>query len=144
MITWAITIDCRDPERLGRFWATALGYVEAPAPVGFADWKAWYDHFDVAAEERGGPGALVDPHGHGPQLGFLPVPEPKTVKNRLHLDLKVGGGRLVDWKVRWPRVLAEVDRLVVAGATVVRRYDHDDRGDHVLMADPEGNEFCVV
>jgi hypothetical protein len=142
--TWAITVDCVDPDLVGRFWAVALGYVAAPAPTGWATWELWFDHFGVPVEERTLLGALVDPTGAGPALSFLAVPEPKTVKNRLHVDLRVGGGRQVEFERRWPRVLAEVDRLTAAGATVIEQVDFDGRGDHVVMADPEGNDFCVV
>ena len=144
MGTWAITVDCVDPDLLGRFWSVALGYVAAPAPTGWATWELWFGHFGVAVEERTTLGALVDPTGAGPALSFLAVPEPKTVKNRLHVDLRVGGGRHVELERRWPRVLAEVDRLTAAGATVMGQVDFDGHGDHVVMADPEGNEFCVV
>lgn len=59
-------------------------------------------------------------------------------------DLKVGGGRHVELERPWPRVLAEVDRLTAAGAAVMRQVDIDGHGDHVVMSDPEGDEFCVV
>lgn len=144
MTSWAITVDCADPGRLGRFWALALGYVPAPAPTGFATWDAWFDHFDVPDEQRDQLGALCDPDGRGPSISLLVVPEPKAAKNRLHLDLKVGGGRHVPWEQRWPRVQAEVARLTAAGATVLVQHDQDGRGDHVVLADPEGNEFCVA
>ena len=65
-------------------------------------------------------------------------------KNRIHLDIQAGGGRGVPWAVRAPRVRAAVERLVAAGATVQREDFVDGRLDHVVMADPEGNEFCVV
>jgi predicted enzyme related to lactoylglutathione lyase len=57
---------------------------------------------------------------------------------------KVGGGRHVDFERRWSRVLAEVDRLTAAGATVIAQVDFNGRGNHLIMTDPEGNEFCVV
>ena len=72
------------------------------------------------------------------------MPEPKTVKNRLHLDLRVGGGRTVPLPTRRERVLAEEARLVAAGAR--RLYISETEGlDHfgVVLADPEGNEFCI-
>lgn len=143
MTLWAMTVDCADPGVLAAFWAEALGYEPAPAPTGWASWQEWFDAFDVPEDERG-VFALQDPTGAGPALSFLPVPEPKTVKNRLHLDLKVSGGRHVPWETRWPLVLAAVERLTRAGATVLQQHDLDGRGDHVVMADPEGNEFCVV
>ena len=88
---------------------------------------------------------LVDPAGSGPAIWFQVVPEKKTLKNRLHLDVLVGGGRSVPVAVRRQRVDAEVEQLARLGATVL--YKHDDGTvDHyaVTMADPEGNEFCVA
>jgi predicted enzyme related to lactoylglutathione lyase len=73
------------------------------------------------------------------------VPEEKITKNRLHLDVQAGGGRQTPWDVRWPRVTAAVERLKGAGATVVAQYDDGNgRPDHIVMQDPEGNEFCVL
>ncbi len=141
---WQLTVDCAQPGRLAEFWAGALGYVPGPVPTGWATWEQWYDAFDVPEDERD-VGVLVDPAGAGPALCFLPVPEPKTVKNRLHLDLEVGGGRHLPHDQRWPRVVAEVDRLLALGATVVAEpAGPDGLPDHVVLADPEGNEFCVV
>jgi hypothetical protein len=83
--------------------------------------------------------------GTGPSISFLKVPEPKVAKNRVHLDVQVGGGRRSEpWEVRWPRVTRAVDRLTAAGATVIREDVQDGTPDHVVMADPEGNEFCVL
>lgn len=121
-----------------------MGYVPAPPPTGWETWQQWFDDFGVAEHERSVFGALVDPGGAGPSLSFLAVPEPKTVKNRLHIDLKIGGGRHVASEQRWPRVLTEVERLVHAGAKVIAQADHDGRGDHMVMGDPESNEFCVI
>jgi hypothetical protein len=72
------------------------------------------------------------------------VPEGKVVKNRLHLDLDVGGGRGAPLAVRRERVDAEADRLVAAGATRFRVLS-EEAVDHyaVVMQDPEGNEFCL-
>lgn len=74
----------------------------------------------------------------------LKVPEPKVAKNRVHFDVQVGGGRSVPWEVRWPRVTQAVGRLTAAGATVIRQDAANGTPDHVVMADPEGNEFCVL
>lgn len=144
-VTWGLTIDCARPRVLAEFWALALGYEEMPVPSGFTSWEQWLLHYGVPEEEWDGGAYLVDPAGVGPTLSFLKVPEGKVVKNRLHIDVKAGGGRQTPWDQRWPKVLAAVDRLTAAGATVVRRYDDEDgRGDHFWLADPEGNEFCVV
>jgi hypothetical protein len=123
-----LVFDANDPERLGRFWRNALGYVEVPPA-------------DVAAEEAGY--ALIDPDGAGPTVYFQPVPEPKAAKNRLHLDLRVGGGANVTLAERAGRMEARAAELVRVGATLLRR--HEDPGDwFIVMADPEGNEFCLV
>ncbi|WP_236648204.1 VOC family protein [Micromonospora sicca] len=141
---WTMTFDSADPPALAAFWKTALGYVDAAPPSGFADWEAFLRHFGVAEDEWGDAAYLEDPAGRGPRISFLRVPEPKVAKNRIHLDIQAGGGRGVPWEVRAPRVRAAVQRLVAAGATVLREDVVDGRLDHVVMADPEGNEFCVV
>ncbi|WP_406072374.1 VOC family protein [Micromonospora sp. NBC_01638] len=65
-------------------------------------------------------------------------PEPKTAKNRLHIDIRVPGNGSPD--ERWARIRAEAERLVKAGGSVLEEVDRH----HVVMADPEGNEFCVA
>jgi hypothetical protein len=145
---WQLVIDCADPARLVRFWATALGYVHPAPPNGQASWRDYYLSIGVPEEELGDGDVvdrLVDPSGLGPAIWFQQVPEHKTLKNRLHLDLKVGGGRSVPRSQRRSRVDAVVAELSAAGATVTRIDDSPEQ-DHysVLMGDPEGNEFCVV
>ncbi|MEU3737318.1 MULTISPECIES: VOC family protein [unclassified Streptomyces] len=141
---WTVTIDCAEPGELAKFWALALGYAEKPPPDGFDSWGAWFAHHGVPEEEWDDGAYLSDPDGSGPSLSFLKVPESKVAKNRLHLDVQVGGGRATPWEVRWPRVVAAVEKLTAAGATVVREHEMQGRPDHVEMADPEGNEFCLV
>ena len=142
---WGLAVDCANPARLTEFWALALGYEKPGLPAGFASWEEYFNHYDVPEDERDDAGYLSDPDGLGPTLSFLKVPESKVVKNRLHIDIKVGGGRdAVPWEVRWPRVLEAVERLTAVGATVIREYEINGQPDHILMADPEGNEFCLV
>jgi hypothetical protein len=143
-IKWSLTIDCARPARLAEFWALALGYVPAPPPVGFGSWEEWFTHYGVPEEEWDQGASLSDPDEMGPGLSFLQVPESKVAKNRLHLDVQVGGGRNTPWEVRWPRVIEAVERLTAAGATVIREEELQGKPDHVVMADPEGNEFCVL
>jgi len=144
-----ITIDCAAPSELAKFWATALHYDLAPPPSGFASWHEWYRSVGVPEEELAGePDAtdrLVDPAGVGPRFWFQQVPETKTIKNRLHLDLDVGGGRSRPLAERRATVEAEVARLCAAGASIFRVLD-DAANDHfaVVMRDPEGNEFCLL
>jgi hypothetical protein len=118
--------------------------VESPPPEGFATTNEWLASLGVPEEEWDDGAYLTDPAGVGPTLSFLKVPEGKVVKNRLHVDVKAGDGRQTPWEVRWPRVLDMVERLEAAGATVDRVDEENGRGDHVVMMDPEGNEFCVV
>ena len=142
---WSLTIDCACPAKLAGFWALALGYVQPPAPAGFGSWADWLTHHGVPAEDWDDGAYLVDPAGAAPSLSFLKVPEPKVTKNRLHLDVQVGGGRDdTPWEIRWPRVLAAGVRLVAAGATVIRTDIAQGRPDHMVMADPEGNEFDLI
>ena len=140
-----VTIDCADPGRLARFWAEALGYRLEEPPDGFASWQDYWVSRGLPPEEvEDGYDSIVDPDGVGPRIWFQPVPEPKVVKNRVHLDLNVGGGRQVPLGDRVPRVDAEADRLVAAGATRLRVLS-GEAIDHyaVVLQDPEGNEFCL-
>jgi len=145
---WQLTIDCADPDRLVPFWAQALGYVPADPPSGHASWRDYYLSLGVPESELGDGEALdrlVDPTGRGPLIWFQIVPERKSLKNRLHLDLKVGGGRSVPLDERRRRVDAKVAELSALGAIVVRVTDSTEPEHYaVLMNDPEGNEFCVV
>ena len=86
--------------------------------------------------------AIVDPSGPGPRLYFQRVPEPKTVKNRVHLDVNVGGGRETPLDVRRSRAHAESQRLQQLGAKQLWIND-DWRGFSIVMQDIEGNEFCL-
>ena len=119
---WTLGGDAADPHRLAAFWARALGYVPEPG----------YDEPDGAS--------IVDPDGRGPAIGFLRVPEGKTAKNRLHIDIRVGG----DPGEHEQRVRTRVAELSAAGASVVREQTYQGRFGHVVMLDPEGNEFCVA
>ncbi|MCP2098135.1 MULTISPECIES: VOC family protein [Actinosynnema] len=148
--TLQVTIDCADPRRLVAFWAEALGYVPEPPPGGHATWCEYWvamgvpeeEFFDGAGEESE---SVVDPAGVGPRVWFQQVSEVKAGKNRVHLDLKVGGGREVPLAVRVERVTAKVAGLVAAGASVLRVMDEPGMGHYgVVLQDPEGNEFCVV
>ncbi|HEX3213287.1 MAG TPA: VOC family protein [Actinomycetota bacterium] len=140
-----VTIDCADPGRLARFWATALGYRLEEPPDGFASWQDYWVSRGLPPEEvEDGYDSIVDPDGVGPRVWFQPVPEAKVVKNRVHLDLDVGGGRTAPLAERRRRVDTEADRLVAAGATRFRVLS-EEGVDHygVVMQDPEGNEFCL-
>jgi hypothetical protein len=141
---WSVTIDCADPSALAAFWCLALGYVLARPPEGFASWEDWLAQAAVPPEEWGDGAYIEDPDGSGPGISFLKVPEPQVAKNRVHLDVQAGGGRSQPWDIRWPRVTAAVERLAAAGATVIREDVPNGTPDHVVMADPEGNEFCVL
>jgi catechol 2,3-dioxygenase-like lactoylglutathione lyase family enzyme len=146
--TFQLTVDCADPARLVAFWSAALGYRAQPPPPGFPGWREYYLHIGVPEEElgEGDPvDRIEDPTGAGPRIWFQPVPEGKTVKNRLHLDLLVGGGRSVALPERRQRVDAEVERLLGLGASRLRVLSEPGM-DHyaVVLHDPEGNEFCVA
>ena len=135
-----VTFDCADPERVARLWCEVLGYVVPPAPAGFADW-AEFDR-SLPAEKQGSAFACVDPNGVGPRLYFQRVPEAKTVKNRVHLDVRVGVGMVGD--ERLGALEAECARLVDLGATRVRLLPAGDGEEScMVMQDVEGNEFCL-
>ena len=112
-----ITVDCRDPYLLARFWADVLGYIDHPENPNAPDDSEAY---------------LIDPRGLHSALLFIPVPEAKSFKNRVHLDLR-------------PSVLRddEVQRVIALGGTLVADHRTPDGGGWAVLADPEGNEFCV-
>ncbi len=130
-----------------RFWADALGYVPEPPPDGFASWNAyWLSRGLPEAEldtERDSCDSIVDPAGAGPRIWFQMVPEGKVVKNRLHLDIRAGGDRDVPLDTRRARIETEAERLVGTGARRLRALQGAVGHYAVLMADPEGNEFCL-
>jgi hypothetical protein len=140
-----LVIDCADPEPLAHFWVAALGYELEPPPDGFASWDEYWRDLGVPEDELGiGADCIVDPSGRGPRIWFQVVPERKTIKNRLHLDISVSGGRSVPIETRRQRVDAEAARLADLGALLVGV--HETEGlDHyaVAMQDPEGNEFDI-
>ncbi len=135
-----IAFDCADPATLAAFWAQALpGYALQAPPEGFATWDAFLEAQGVPPERRNDASAVV---GDGPRLFFQKVPEPKTAKNRVHLDLHAGGGPSVPLAEQQARVAAEVRRLVGLGAVHVA--DHEGLGVcWAVLTDPEGNEFCA-
>jgi hypothetical protein len=112
-----VTFDCAEPERVARFWSEVLGY-EQQGPV------------------------CVDPSGVGPRLYFQRVPEGKVVKNRVHLDVRVGTGLVGD--ERLAVLEAECERLVALGAVRQRVLVADGFNEScIVMQDVEGNEFCL-
>lgn len=130
-----LTLDAANPTRLAEFWKLALGYEDEPPPAPFATREEWLQQFDLS-EDDGDDGAwLRDPAGVGPRLFIQQVPEPKVAKNRLHMDVRIAGKGSAD--ERWARIIEAVDRLTAAGGTALQKFP----GHHVVMADPEGNEF---
>jgi len=135
-----VTFDCADPERVGRFWCEVLGYVVPPAPSGFASWEDF--ERTLPAERHGAAFACVDPTGVGPRLFFQRVPEGKVVKNRVHLDVRVGTGLVGE--ERLAALEAECARLLPLGASRVQLLEADGFDVSCLvMQDVEGNEFCL-
>ncbi|MET9429280.1 VOC family protein [Streptomyces sp. NPDC003036] len=132
-----VTFDCAEPERVARFWCEVLGY-EAPPPKGFATWDEF--HGSQAPEDRGAWFACVDPSGVGPRLFFQRVPEGKVVKNRVHLDVRVGTGLVGE--ERLAALEAECARLIPLGALRVELL-YDGHDVCIVMQDVEGNEFCL-
>ena len=138
-----IVFDAGDPAGLADFWALAMGYIIQPPPEGYESWDDWARAMDIPEQNWNDARALVDPDGVGPRLFFQRVPEGKTAKNRVHLDISVGGSHDTPLEERRLRVDAEVERLVAAGATMAGPIEQ--RGEYwVVLADPEGNEFCLA
>ena len=112
----SITVDCADPYRQALFWSEVTGWREDPSDPNHPEDPE---------------GRIVSPQGFS--LLFIPVPEGKTVKNRMHLDLiPLARGRD-----------EEVTRLLTLGASLVGDHREPDGTGWVTLADPEGNEFCV-
>jgi len=144
-VSYQLVIDCAEPDPLAHFWAEALHYVIATPPPGFDSWDDWYRSVGVPEEEIGiGADRIEDPNAEGPPIWFQVVPEKKSIKNRIHIDVNASGGRGNSLEVRRQRVEAEATRLESLGATRVSALSEVGM-DHyaVAMLDPEGNEFDI-
>jgi hypothetical protein len=137
-----VVLDAADPARLADFWAFALDYVLEPPPHGFETWEDFGRSIGMPEEKFGDQAAVIDPADEGPRLYFQRVPERKTVKNRVHLDVRVAD-REVQGEERKQLMSEKVEQLVEAGASVVW-VNEDVRGHSIVLRDPEGNEFCVA
>jgi hypothetical protein len=123
-----VVFDCEDPGRLAEFWATALGYVVQGPPEGFDSWPTFLTTIGIPEERWNDRSAVVDPDDVGPRALFQKVPEPKTVKNRVHLDVNADGPHGTPDDERRAKVAAKVEDLVAAGASVLR--DTEENSDH--------------
>ena len=135
-----VTFDCAAPRAVAAFWKVSLGYVDPPVPPGFDSWDA----FDASlpAGRQGSTWACQDPDGVGSRLFFQRVPEGKKVKNRLHLDVRIGVGLTGDERVA--ALEAEAARLVPLGARRLHLLPADEEDEACLvMHEVEGNEFCL-
>lgn len=141
-----IVIDCTDPDAVSMFWLSALRGYDYPGsdpnrppgspPPGFRTWEAWADAQGIPEDQRYDQRTIIDTVRERPDIHFVAVPEKKTVKNRLHLDLHVTAGASPD-EARAVQD-AEVERLIALGATLV------ERREYAVMRDVEGKEFCVT
>ena len=138
-----VTFDCADPAGLAAFWAEALGYRLQDPPPGFGSWEQALAEMGIPPERRNDASALVDPEGRGPRLFFQRVPEGKQAKNRVHLDVRAAPG--LQGEARMAGLEAEAQRLVARGATRLERHEPAAPlgAGHIVLADPEGNEFCL-
>ena len=135
IVMTAITIDCADPRTQAEFWSAALGWEIESVEV----WDAEISRGEKVVQSRESWSNIISAAPNAPKrINFAKVPEGKTVKNRLHFDLKVDD------------LDTEVSRLVGLGASIVERRARavDGRIDQgqdgwLVMKDPEGNEFCI-
>lgn len=146
-----ITFDAHDPRALSTFWRDVLGYVH-PGPPGvelpegsdpLAAWDDFLAGIGVPESQRNTRSAIEDPDGHGPRVFFQQVPEDKVAKNRVHLDVRVAPG--LEGVERMAALETECARLVALGAARIRRHEPAPPMEtgFIVMADPEGNEFCL-
>ena len=136
-----VTFDCADPRSLSEFWCEVLGYVIPPPPPGFDSWDAFRE--TLPEHLRNSASACQDPEGAGPRVFFQRVPEGKTAKNRVHLDVRAAPG--LQGEERMAELERECERLVALGATRLQRFEPAPPmgAGHIVMQDPEGNEFCL-
>lgn len=139
-----VVIDAHDPRGLGAFWAEVLGYVEDAPPEGFATWDETLRAWGLPEDRWNDAYAIVDPSGAGPRVYLQKVPEDKTTKNRLHLDVGLPGGGERGSEPDRDGIRARSVQLVALGARVVREFDDAQQGFWIVLQDPEGNEFCLV
>lgn len=138
-----ITFDSADPAALSAFWADVLGYRVQDPPPGFDSWEQALEAFGVPPERRNDASAIVDPSGSGPRIFFQRVSEAKVVKNRVHLDVRAAPG--LEGDDRMAALEDEATRLLDLGASRLSRFEPSAplESGHLVMADPEGNEFCL-
>jgi hypothetical protein len=142
-----VVFDCADPAVVARFWADALGYQLQGPPEPTAAWQAWQVEHGVREERWNNASAIIDPDGRGPRIYFQRVPEPKAVKNRLHLNVNAGGPPGTPPSDRRARVDEMVKRLAASGATfvtasteygrVLRHHARPGGGTSSTCSDPE-------
>ena len=140
--TVQVTFDCADPGALALFWNEVLGYRLDNPPPPYQTWDEALDAWHIPEERRNDASASVDPDGVGPRLWFQKVPEGKTAKNRVHLDVRTHSDLHGD--ERMAALEARAAELIALGASRLWRIEPDaiNKG-HITMADPEGNEFCL-
>jgi Glyoxalase-like domain len=137
-----VVVDCTDPAGLATFWASALGYIVEPPPPGFDTWEQFAERIGLPPEDRDRLAAVIDPDRAKPRILFQKVPETKTGKNRVHLDIDVAPGAACGSAERKDAARALCDQLTAQGARMLREVD-EPTGWCLVMADPEGNEFCL-
>jgi hypothetical protein len=141
--TVQVTFDCADPGALSSFWNEVLGYRLDSPPPPYDTWDEALDAWGVPEERRNDASASVDPDGVGPRLFFQKVPEGKSAKNRVHLDVRAAPG--LQGEERMAALEAKCAELVALGAGRLRRFDPSPpmEAGTIVMQDPEGNEFCL-
>ncbi|MGH8826386.1 MAG: VOC family protein [Jiangellaceae bacterium] len=141
---FTLTFDAADPSRLAEFWAVALGYQIEPPPEGFTSWSEALTAWQIPPDQWDNASAIIDPTGALPRIFIQKVPEPKSAKNRLHIDVRSwSGAEAPPVDERRGLVERKAKELVAAGASVVGSVqEHDSYW--MVMLDPEGNEFCVT
>lgn len=114
-----VTFDAHHPASLAEFWAVALGYTLQPPPPGYDSWDVFAVEIGIPEDQRENISAIVDPEEKRPRVLFLKVPEGKTAKNRVHLDVNAAADHRDDPEAAEAAVDAHVETLIAAGATYV-------------------------
>jgi len=138
-----VVFDANDPQKLAAFWAEALHYEFQLPPSEFETWDEFADKMGIPEEDRDKLIAIVPKGKAGNRILFQKVPEAKTAKNRVHIDVPSGAERNAPKLERLSAIEDKVAALVALGGT-----QYESRSEFgsawTVMEDPEGNAFCVV
>ncbi len=129
-----ITVDCADADRMADFWSQALDYQHLAAPAGFDSWGSFADAYGIERPAPGSIRVIVDPAGAGPTIKFIRAELSPSAVAGFNFELRPGDEEAKE---------AKITQLRAIGGRLVDRH-RSPNGWWAVVADPEGNEFCVI